>query len=146
MGLLPLGWIRLVAVPVCGGDGPWAGAAGSQDGHIRWDEREGMGGQRPRVGDSGGPLEGLLWLGTGFCHPQAPRGSARNWLSWGPWGAATVGRELPQCILWFCFLGGGDQRFSSHWCSSCQNKTLWFCVVTILCLYYYYYFLKILCF
>lgn len=52
-----------------------------------------------------------------------------------------MGRKLPECFLWFCFFGVGDQSFSSCWSSACQNKKLWFCVVTIV---FFFFFLKIL--
>lgn len=37
-----------------------------------------------------------------------------------------MGRKLPECFLWFCFLEGGDKSFSSHWSSTCQTRNCGF--------------------
>lgn len=126
---LVLGWIGLGSLPArretsgAGANRPCDGCAS----WAVWDEKGRLGGWEL----VSSLLKGSPWLRTETCHSQAPRVCPIGWAGPGSLRIKGVNRKLPEYFLWFCFLGVGAQSFSSHWSSACQNKKLWFCVVTI---------------
>lgn len=65
-----------------------------------------------------------------------------HWLGWAwvPEGQGLWAENSQNAFCGSAFLGVGDQNSPSHWSSACQNKKLWFCVVTI-----FFFFFKTFC-